>query len=72
MSESKGSALKTHDEILKAINDFNAKLLEVALVDTVFGEPVELGAYTLVSAAEVFTAGGLGYGFGAGRGNLWV
>ncbi len=41
------------------------RFLEVADVDTVFGEPVRQGETTIVPAAEVIT----GFGFGFGRGS---
>ncbi len=43
------------------------RALEVADVDTVFGEPIRQGETTIIPAAEVIT--GFGFGFGFGRGS---
>jgi len=42
------------------------RLFDVASAETVFGEPVQQGDYTLITASE-FTVG-LGFGFGVGGG----
>ena len=68
MSEAKRNALETHLESLDEINDSSKRLFEVAHPQSVFGEPIEKGEYTVVPAAEVFSAGGVGYGFASGAG----
>jgi len=68
MSESKENPLRTHLNSLEETNELNKKLLEAAQSKAVFGEPIEHGEYTLIPAAEVFTAVGVAYGFGSGGG----
>ena len=68
MSETKRNALETHLESLGELNDFSKRLFEAAHPHSVFGEPIEKGEYTVVPAAEVFSAGGVGYGFASGAG----
>jgi uncharacterized spore protein YtfJ len=72
VGDSKEDALKTHISSLEGVNDINSKLLEVAQSKSVFGEPVERGEFTIVPAAEVFTAVGVGYGFRAGGSGRWA
>ena len=42
------------------------KLLAVAQPKSVFGEPIAIGEYTLITASEVVAGMGFGYGFGGG------
>lgn len=56
------SALKSQEEA-KALVE---KLFEVAQPSAVYGEPVTVGEYTVITASEVKV--GMGYGFGAGGG----
>ena len=55
------SALKSQEEA-KALVE---KLFEVAQPSAVYGEPVTVGDYTVITASEVKV--GMGYGFGAGE-----
>lgn len=56
------SALKSQEEA-KALVE---KLFEVAQPSAVYGEPVTVGEYTVITASEVKV--GMGYGFGGGAG----
>jgi uncharacterized spore protein YtfJ len=42
------------------------KVLAAASPNVVFGQPVESGGYTVITASEVFAGGGFGYGGGSG------
>ena len=44
------------------------KLMAVARPGTVFGEPVSVGDYTVITASEVRVGAGVGFGGGAGEG----
>jgi uncharacterized spore protein YtfJ len=68
VSETKRNAFETHLESLDELNDFSKRLFEAAHPQSVFGEPIEKGEYTVVPAAEVVSAGGVGYGFASGAG----
>ena len=43
------------------------KILTAARPDAVFGQPVESGSYTIITAAEVTSGGGFGVGMGRGQ-----
>jgi uncharacterized spore protein YtfJ len=43
------------------------KILAAARPSAVFGEPVESGSYTIITAAEVTSGGGFGVGMGRGQ-----
>ena len=68
MSEAKRSTLETHLESLDELNDFSKRLFVAAHPQSVFYNPIEKGEYTVVPAAEVVSAGGVGYGFASGAG----
>ena len=68
MSEAKRNALETHLESLDELGDFSKRLFEAAHLQSVFGEAIEKGEYTVIPAAEVVSAGGVGYGFASGAG----
>jgi uncharacterized spore protein YtfJ len=42
------------------------KIFSAARVGAVFGEPVQVGDYTVITASEVATGGGFGFGRGVG------
>lgn len=41
------------------------RVAEIASVDSVFGEPVAAGEYTVITAAEISASVGFGYGIGS-------
>jgi uncharacterized spore protein YtfJ len=55
-------AEKSQAQSLEALG----RLFDVASAETVFGEPIQQGDYTLITASEVTV--GLGFGFGVGGG----
>jgi uncharacterized spore protein YtfJ len=55
-------AEKSQAQSLEALG----RLFDVARAETVFGEPLQQGDYTLITASEVTV--GLGFGFGVGGG----
>ncbi len=57
------------DRALHQIERTLDRLLAVADVDKVFGEPIRQGETTIIPAAEVVTGIGFGFGLGFGRGS---
>lgn len=68
MVEGRQEAAKVFKETFKGTSEVNQKLIEVASPKAVFSEPVISGEYTVITAAEVFTAVGSGFGFGSAEG----
>ncbi len=62
-----GAELRGFERSVAQAEQILDRFLEVAAVDTVFGEPIRHGETTIVPAAEVLT--GMGFGFGFGRGS---
>jgi uncharacterized spore protein YtfJ len=58
----KGAAHKSLDDIPGTME----KLLAAARPGAVFGQPVQAGAYTVITASEIATGGGFGTGVGYG------
>jgi uncharacterized spore protein YtfJ len=59
-------AVKLVDRAGEQVPKMLERLLAAAKPDAVFGQPVESGSYTIITASEV-TSGG-GFGLGTGRG----
>jgi uncharacterized spore protein YtfJ len=68
MAEERRTAAKVFQETFEGTSRINQKLIEVASPKAVFSEPVISGEYTVITAAEVFTAMGSGFGFGSAEG----
>ncbi len=51
---------------VRAFDDIMQCFIDTAHVDTVFGEPVQVGSTTIIPAAEVLGVLGFGMGFGSG------
>lgn len=61
-----GAELRGFERSLVQAEQTLDRFLEVADVDTVFGEPIRHGDTTIIPAAEVLTGMGFGSGFGRG------
>ncbi|MFN2189589.1 MAG: hypothetical protein ACK2T3_12570 [Candidatus Promineifilaceae bacterium] len=49
--------------------EFMEKLYDIADPKAVYGEPVEVGEYKVITASEVYIMQGYGYGYGGGAGS---
>jgi uncharacterized spore protein YtfJ len=58
------TAVKSQEQAMEVMD----KLFAVAQPGAVFGEPVESGEYTVITASEVKVGMGFGYGTGGGTG----
>ncbi len=70
MTESGTKALEAYVTSAEGMRGISEKLIEKAGAQAVFSEPVTQGDYTVITAAEVFTAVGSGYGVGQGSNQL--
>jgi uncharacterized spore protein YtfJ len=68
MAEERRTASEVFQKTFEATKQINQKLVEVASPKAVFSEPVISGEYTVITASEVFTAVGSGFGFGSAEG----
>jgi len=66
MEEQTNPVFQTTIENQEQSNELTARLLEVAEPGVVFSEPVQSGAYTVITASEVAVGLGSGFGFGSG------
>jgi uncharacterized spore protein YtfJ len=70
MTEAETKAIEAYVTSAESMRVTNEKLIEKAGAQAVFSEPVTQGDYTVITAAEVFTAVGSGYGVGQGSSQL--
>lgn len=76
MTEEAHEALEAADQAHKGAAKVLAKLISVASADRVYSEPVVAGDKTIITAAEIRTGMGFGYGLAgvaapAGRMTVW-
>lgn len=53
-------------QVIEGSFEVTDQIFGAASVDMVYAEPVEAGQYTIITASEVFAAGGIGSGYGSG------
>lgn len=68
MTEGHDHALQTMDNAHESAAEVLAELVAVASAAKVFSEPVVAGDRTIITAAEIHTGMGFGYGLAAGTG----
>jgi uncharacterized spore protein YtfJ len=66
MAEQNHQALETTGQAHERAANVLAELISVASADKVYGEPVVAGDRTIITAAEVHTGMGFGYGLATG------
>jgi uncharacterized spore protein YtfJ len=71
MTEARGHAMETTDRAHERGTELLAELVSVANADKVFGEPVVAGDKTIITAAEIHTGMGFGYGLDTGTRLAW-
>jgi len=71
MTEGHDHALETTDKAHERAAAVLTELVSVASADRVYSEPVVAGDRTIITAAEIQTGMGFGYGLAAGRSAWW-
>jgi uncharacterized spore protein YtfJ len=66
MDDMMGQVRPMLDKSLENLSDTLDRLMVAARPGAVFGQPVEAGGYTVITASEVTTGGGFGSGVGVG------
>lgn len=64
-------AVETTGDAHERTAEVLAELVSVASADRVYSEPVVVGDRTIITAAEIHTGMGLGYGLAAGSRAVW-
>lgn len=70
-NQNQSNQSQTSDVMKQQAASMNAieKIFSAAQSKAVYGEPVKAGEYTIITACEVFAAGGIGYGGGIAPSN---